>query len=105
MSSVGWEETKRKARERRVAAGLPVRTAEEKQAAMDRLAAEVRAYQLAEARGDQALTQCDVALAMRASPPRVSAIEHGEVDRTVPAAAGTPLRLHLPPPADREEPR
>ncbi|MFF8317541.1 XRE family transcriptional regulator [Streptomyces bobili] len=81
MSSVSWEETKRKARERRIAAGLSVRTAEEKQAAMDRLAAEVRAYQLAEVRRDQALTQRDVALVMGVSAPRVSAIEHGEVDR------------------------
>ncbi|MCX5526267.1 helix-turn-helix domain-containing protein [Streptomyces bobili] len=77
-----WEETKRKARERRIAAGLPVPTAEEKQAATDRLAAEVRAYQLAEVRRDQALTQRDVAMAMGVSAPRVSAIEHGEVDRT-----------------------
>ncbi|WP_329028645.1 XRE family transcriptional regulator [Streptomyces sp. NBC_01423] len=82
MSSVSWEETKRKARERRIAAGLPVRTAEEKQAAMDRLAAEVRAYQLAAVRRDQALTQRDVAGLMGVSAPRVSAIEHGEVDRT-----------------------
>ncbi|MEU1787762.1 hypothetical protein ABZ553_18130 [Streptomyces sparsogenes] len=37
MSTVSWEETKRKARERREAAGLPVRSAKEKQAAMDRL--------------------------------------------------------------------
>ena len=82
MSSVSWEETKRKARERRMAAGLPVRTAEEKQAALDRLAAEVRAYQLAEVRRDQALTQRDVAAVMGVSAPRVSSIEHGEVDRT-----------------------
>jgi hypothetical protein len=35
MSTVGWEETKRRAHERRVAAGLPVRSAVEKQAAME----------------------------------------------------------------------
>lgn len=42
MSAVSWEETKRKPRERRAAAGLPVRSAQEKQAAMDRLTAEDR---------------------------------------------------------------
>ncbi|MFC7217240.1 XRE family transcriptional regulator [Streptomyces polyrhachis] len=47
---------------------------EEKRAAMDRLAAEVRR--------DQELTQRDVAAAMGVSAPRVSSIEHGEVDRT-----------------------
>jgi predicted XRE-type DNA-binding protein len=81
MSSVGWEETKRRARERREEAGLPVRTAQEKQAAMDRLVAEVRAHKLAEVRREQALTQREVAAAMGVSAPRVSAIEHGELDR------------------------
>lgn len=81
MTTVGWEETKRKVRERREAAGLPVRSAEQKQAAMDRLVAEVRAYKLAEIRREQALTQRDVAASMGVSAPRVSAIEHGEVDR------------------------
>ncbi|MEU6227295.1 hypothetical protein [Streptomyces sp. NPDC047042] len=46
MSTVTWEETKRKARERREAAGLPVRSAQEKQAAMNRLTAEARAHTL-----------------------------------------------------------
>ncbi|MQY14341.1 hypothetical protein SRB5_45050 [Streptomyces sp. RB5] len=46
--SVGWEEMKRQVRERREAAGLPVRSATEKQAAMDRLMAEVRACRPAE---------------------------------------------------------
>ncbi len=36
MSTVSWEETKRKARERRAASGLLVRSPQEKQAAMDR---------------------------------------------------------------------
>lgn len=48
---------------------------------MDRLPAEVRAHQLAEIRREQALTQRDVAETMGVSPPRVSAIEHGEVER------------------------
>jgi DNA-binding XRE family transcriptional regulator len=82
MSAVSWEEAKRRAHERRKAAGLPVRSAEEKQAAMDRLAAEVRAYRLAEIRREQELTQKDVAEVMGVSAPRVSAIEHGEADRT-----------------------
>ncbi|MEW2493579.1 XRE family transcriptional regulator [Streptomyces sp. SID2888] len=82
MSTVGWEEAKRKLRERREAAGLPVRSAEEKQAAMDRLMAEVRAHRLAEIRQEQSLTQKDVAETMGVSAPRVSAIEHGDTDRT-----------------------
>ncbi|MFI0775877.1 XRE family transcriptional regulator [Streptomyces sp. NPDC021212] len=81
MSAVSWEETKRKARERREAAGLPVRSAQEKQAAMERLTAEVRAHRLAEVRREQALTQRQVAASMGVSTPRVSAIEHGELDR------------------------
>ncbi|MEV7036104.1 XRE family transcriptional regulator [Streptomyces sp. NPDC093272] len=81
MSAVSWEETKRKARERRAAAGLPVRSAQEKQAAMDRLTAEVRAHKLAEVRREQALTQRQVAASMGVSAPRVSAIEHGDLDR------------------------
>ncbi|MFG2298934.1 hypothetical protein [Streptomyces sp. NPDC048603] len=43
MSGIGWEEVKRRARERRTAAGLPVRTEAAKRAAMARLTAEVRA--------------------------------------------------------------
>ncbi|MBT1185637.1 XRE family transcriptional regulator [Streptomyces sp. CJ_13] len=82
MSAVGWEEVKRQVYERRAAAGLPVRSAAEKQAAMDRLVAEVRAYRLAEIRQQQALTQKDVAETMGVSAPRVSAIENGETDRT-----------------------
>jgi DNA-binding XRE family transcriptional regulator len=82
MSTVGWEETKRAMRARREAAGLPVRSAEEKQADMERLRAEIRAYRLAEIRREQSLTQKDVAMSMGVSAPRVSAIEHGEADRT-----------------------
>ena len=81
MSTVGWEETKRRARMRREAAGLPVRSAQEKQEAMDRMAAEVRAHKLAEVRREQALTQRQVAASMGVSAPRVSAIEHGDLDR------------------------
>ncbi|MEU8276903.1 XRE family transcriptional regulator [Microbispora bryophytorum] len=81
MTSVGWEETKRRVRERREAAGLPVRSEEQKKADMDRLAAEVRAHRLAEIRQEQDLTQRDIAALMGVSAPRVSAIEHGEIDR------------------------
>ncbi|WP_320773145.1 XRE family transcriptional regulator [Streptomyces sp. CRN 30] len=81
MSAVGWEETKRRARERREAAGLPVRSSSQKQEAMARLTAEVRAHKLAEIRREQELTQRQVAASMGVSAPRVSAIEHGELDR------------------------
>ncbi|MFF0307884.1 XRE family transcriptional regulator [Streptosporangium sp. NPDC004379] len=81
MSTVDWDEVKRRARERRQAAGLPVQSEAEKSAAMERLTAEVRAYRLAEIRREQDLTQRDVADTMGVSGPRVSAIEHGEVDR------------------------
>ncbi|GAB3163439.1 hypothetical protein [Microbispora hainanensis] len=53
MTPVGWEDTKRRVRERREAAGLPVRSEEQKKADMDRLAAEVRAHRLAEIRQEQ----------------------------------------------------
>lgn len=44
--------------------------------------AEVRAYQLAEMRRKQGLTQKDVAAAMQVSQSRVSRIEHGNLDRS-----------------------
>ncbi|MEU7890199.1 hypothetical protein AB0B54_32260 [Microbispora bryophytorum] len=46
MIAVGWEETKRRVRERREAAGLPVRSEEQKRADMERSAAEIRAHGL-----------------------------------------------------------
>ncbi|CAM5475726.1 helix-turn-helix domain-containing protein [Streptomyces aurantiogriseus] len=82
MSTVGWEEVKRRAAEQRRAAGLPVRTPEEKRADMERLLAEVRAYALAEIRREQGFTQRDIADSMGVSTPRISALEHGEIDRT-----------------------
>ncbi|MEU3167759.1 hypothetical protein [Streptosporangium sp. NPDC006930] len=48
MSTVNWDEVKQRARERHQAAGLPVQSDGEKSAAMERLAAEVRAHKLAE---------------------------------------------------------
>ncbi|WP_158239598.1 hypothetical protein [Streptomyces carminius] len=46
MSTVSWEDARRKARERCEAAGLPTRSAAEKQAATERLVAQVRVYRL-----------------------------------------------------------
>jgi DNA-binding XRE family transcriptional regulator len=82
MSTVRWEDVKGKADEYRKANDLRVLSREEKRAEMDRLYAEVRAYRLAEVRRAQELTQREIAATMGVSPPRVSAIEHGEVDRT-----------------------
>ncbi|MDX3309672.1 hypothetical protein ACWGH3_17370 [Streptomyces sp. NPDC054884] len=69
MSSVGWEEVKRRVHEQQRAAGIPVMTPEEKQEAKDRLLAEVRAYKLAELRREQDLTQRDIADSMGVSAP------------------------------------
>ncbi|GAA1428533.1 hypothetical protein GCM10009601_41990 [Streptomyces thermospinosisporus] len=92
MSSVSWDEVKRRADEQRRAARLPVRTAEERQAAKERLLAEVRAYRLAEIRREQDLTQRDIADEMGVSTPRISAIEHGEIDRTEVATLRSYIR-------------
>ena len=97
MSTVDWEETKRRVREQHEAAGLPVRSTEEKRAAMERLTAEVRAYRLAELRREQSLTQRDVAATMGVSAPRASAIEHGDADRTEVAT----LRSYVEAPGGR----
>ncbi|GAB2992617.1 helix-turn-helix domain-containing protein [Streptomyces pseudoechinosporeus] len=82
MSTVSWEEVKRRVDEQRKAAGIPVRSPEEKRADRERLLAEVWAYKLAEIRREQDLTQRDIADSMGVSTPRISAIEHGEIDRT-----------------------
>ncbi|MCQ9135164.1 MULTISPECIES: XRE family transcriptional regulator [Streptomyces] len=82
MSSVGWEEVKKRVHEQQRAAGIPLMTPAEKQEAKDRLFAEIRAHKLAELRREQDLTQRDVADSMGVSTPRISAIEHGEIDRT-----------------------
>ncbi|MEU3447092.1 transcriptional regulator [Streptomyces thermolilacinus] len=79
MSTVGWEETRRAMRARREAAGLPVRSAEEKRADMGRLRAEVRAYRLGEIRRD---TPKDGATSMEGSAPRGLAVGGGEPGRT-----------------------
>ncbi|RRQ77118.1 transcriptional regulator [Streptomyces griseofuscus] len=64
------------------AAGLPVRSPEERQAAKERLLAEVRAYRPAGIRREQELTRREIADSMGVSTPRISAIEHGAIDRT-----------------------
>ncbi|MFJ3650544.1 hypothetical protein [Streptomyces murinus] len=64
MSTVSWDEVKRQVDEQRRAAGLPVRSPEERQAAKERLLAEVRAYRLAEIRREQELTQREIADSM-----------------------------------------
>ncbi|MEV6481310.1 hypothetical protein [Streptomyces sp. NPDC051576] len=89
MSTVSWEELKRRVDEARRAAGLPVRTPEERRADKERLLAEVRAYKLVEIRRDQHLTQCDIADSIGVSTARISAIEHGEIDRTEVATLRT----------------
>jgi hypothetical protein len=61
MSTVRREEVKRRVHEQQRAAGIPVRSPEEKRADMERLLTEVRAYKLVEIRREQHLTQRDIA--------------------------------------------
>ncbi|MGH3516396.1 MAG: XRE family transcriptional regulator [Haloechinothrix sp.] len=100
MKTVKWSETKRRANVARRAAGLPVPTAAERAAAVDRLRGEIHAWRLAELRRSLSLTQRDVAEEMGTSEPRVSQVEHAEVDRATVAtvrayveALGGRLRL------------
>ncbi|MFH9943518.1 hypothetical protein ACH4OT_29890 [Streptomyces murinus] len=64
MSTVRWEDVKRRVHEQQRAAGIPVLTPEEKEAAKERLLAEVPAYRLAEIRREQELTQREIADSM-----------------------------------------
>jgi hypothetical protein len=100
MNTVSWSDTKRRADEARRAAGLPVPTPAERAAAVDRLRGEIHAWRLAELRRSLSLTQRDVAQEMGTSEPRVSQVEHAEVDRATVAtvrayveALGGRLRL------------
>lgn len=100
MKTVKWSDTKRRADEARRAAGLPVPTAAERAAAVDQLRGEIHAWRLAELRRSLSLTQRDVAEEMGTSEPRVSQVEHAEVDRATVAtvrayveALGGRLRL------------
>jgi predicted XRE-type DNA-binding protein len=100
MKTVKWSDTKRRADEARRAAGLPVPTATERAGAVDQLRGEIHAWRLAELRRSLSLTQRDVAEEMGTSEPRVSQVEHTEVDRATVAtvrayveALGGRLRL------------
>jgi DNA-binding XRE family transcriptional regulator len=79
--SATWEQMRRQMDEARAAKGLPPRTDADRQADLERIRAESRAFQLAELRREQDLTQQDVAGSMGVSAPRVSAIERGDVER------------------------
>jgi predicted XRE-type DNA-binding protein len=81
MSAKTWQQMRQQMDEARAARGLPARTDRDRQADLDRIRAETRAFQLAELRREQDLTQQDVAGSMGVSAPRVSAIERGDVER------------------------
>lgn len=81
MSAKKWTEVRGGMDRMRAAKGLPPRTEADREADVERIRAEARAFQLAEVRRQQELTQQDVAGSMGVSIPRVSAIERGEVDR------------------------
>ena len=76
MTTVSWDEAKRRADQARVAAGYPVRTEADRAAGQRRLDDEIHAYRLA----DRALTQREVAESMGVSGPRVSDVERGRLD-------------------------
>jgi predicted XRE-type DNA-binding protein len=81
MSAKTWQQVRQQIDEARVAKGLPPRTEQDRRADVDRIRAESRAFQLAELRREQDLTQQDVAGSMGVTGPRVSAIERGDVER------------------------
>lgn len=80
MSTVSWDEAKRRAEQTRRAAGHHVRTDAERAAGQRRLDDEIRAHRLAEVRRNRSLTQREVADAMGVSGPRVSDVERGNLD-------------------------
>jgi len=80
MTTVSWDEAKRRADQARVAAGYPVRTEADRAAGQRRLDDEIHAYRLAEVRRTRALTQREVAESMGVSGPRVSDVERGRLD-------------------------
>jgi predicted XRE-type DNA-binding protein len=80
MTTVSWDEAKRRAEETRRTAGHHVRTDAERAAAQRRLNNEIRAFRLAEVRRNRSLTQREVAEAMGVSGPRVSDVERGNLD-------------------------
>lgn len=80
MSTVSWDQAKRRAEETRRAAGHPVRTDADRAAGQRRLDDGIRAWHLAEVRRNRSLTQREVAAAMGVSGPRVSDVERGRLD-------------------------
>jgi DNA-binding XRE family transcriptional regulator len=80
-----WSEVKAAADETRAALGRPVRTEEERADDRDRMLSEARAWQLAEVRRAQSRTQRQLAEAMGVSEPRVTQIEHGQLDNVAVA--------------------
>jgi predicted XRE-type DNA-binding protein len=80
MTTVSWDEVKRRAEQARTAAGHPARTDADRAAGQRRLDDEIHAYRLAEVRRTRALTQREVAEAMGVSGPRVSDVERGRLD-------------------------
>jgi predicted XRE-type DNA-binding protein len=80
VTTVSWEEVKRRAEEARVAAGHPVRKDADRAAGQHHLDDEIHAYRLAEVRRTRALTQREVAESMGVSGLRVSDVEHGKLD-------------------------
>jgi predicted XRE-type DNA-binding protein len=81
MSAKTWRQVRQQMDEARAAKGLPPRTDRDRRADVERIRAEARAFQLAELRREQDLTQQDVAGSMGVTAPRVSAIERGDVER------------------------
>ena len=80
MTTVRWEDVKRRAEQVRVAAGHAPRTDADRKAGQRRIDDEIHAYRLAEVRRSRALTQREVAEAMGVSAPRVSDVERGNLD-------------------------
>ncbi|MCO5968655.1 XRE family transcriptional regulator [Actinoallomurus soli] len=75
-----WADVKREAAQIREEQGREF-TDEMRAAIRRQMLDEIHAYQLAEVRRRQARTQREVAAAMGVSAPRVSAIEHGDMNK------------------------
>ncbi|MCO6010908.1 helix-turn-helix domain-containing protein [Actinoallomurus purpureus] len=75
-----WEDVKREAARIRKEQGREF-TDEMRTAIRQQMLDEIHAYQLAEIRRRQSRTQREVAAAMGVSAPRVSAIEHGDMNK------------------------
>jgi predicted XRE-type DNA-binding protein len=75
-----WEDVKRDAAEIRRQQGRAL-TPEIRAAIRQQMLDEIHAYRLAEVRRRQARTQREVAAFMGVSAPRISAIEHGDMNK------------------------